>query len=266
MLINLRIIMTLLFSSSVLCWQVCTNNQNGCATCSGYDTCGTCLTNTPSYVIKDGQCTLCTPSYCIICPTNTPICTYCQNGYGLSASGSNTCVRCAVSDCWRCGVNAFICTTCNRYYGYPAIGGSSTNTCVRCTDSYCAYCVANASLCTRCDSNYTRGVLNGVCVSCFNTNCQYCYNNASICIGCYSGYGVYNSSCMRCTDYDSNCISCNPYDVTMCMNCSTNCLSCNFNNSCTSCVDNSRLLTNRSPVICSDICGDSVTGYLECDN
>ena len=109
MLVNLRIIMILLFSSSVLCLQNCTDGQDGCATCSGSTTCGTCLTNMPSYVIREGLCTLCTPSYCISCPTNTTICTFCQRGYGLSASGSNTCVTCTDVNCYDCRANASIC-------------------------------------------------------------------------------------------------------------------------------------------------------------
>ena len=78
-MVNLHqlIVLQVLLITSVVNWQYCSNGLSGCSICTENITCGICLTNVPTFIIREGMCIVCTTNNCIFCSTDGTDCTGC---------------------------------------------------------------------------------------------------------------------------------------------------------------------------------------------
>jgi hypothetical protein len=226
-----------------------------CLTCSSDTSCLTCATDKPYFLLSDYTCNL-------ICNIS--------NGYWIQIFNSESlCVSC-IQNCLTCLNGSYTgCTKCNSsYYLYngnctlntcPLSGqfADSTNTCFNC-DTACLTCTAlGPSNCIICKSSYKNN--SGTCVSSCPTTLYSFPNNTcgciTPCLTCLSSLSTY---CLSCNStggsalyaYKGICYPSCPsqtYDSGngACADCVTNCLICMSNVSCTKCISNNYLYSNK---------------------
>ncbi|BFU22689.1 protein kinase domain containing protein [Entamoeba histolytica] len=214
-------------------------SESNCIVCKDND--GTCIECTEGYKLINGVCTAVTPEI-TSCLYFKEYCYKCSNSLSVLFGSANYCGGCD-SKCSNCKVTTDQCITCNINKKYMSVSGE-------CSLIQTADLVSNNNIIS-CKSNYY--LTSGECVSCSKKfkDCSICTEKTCITCSSPNAYITKDGSCevdQNCKIYENNqCSVCKDgYFKTsegVCSSCTTGCNKCKDSSLCLECSDSYYLTT-----------------------